>query len=129
MAGKHHKDPQQIGGFLQTHRTTSASSSGHKSQGERKRIQSNRYLHKSCSLITVATIFIECAKDSKKLLLVSIPLSFHEMSSKDCLIFHESKNLLSLPHTEVFMHLRIVSGLSLAVPTDEITYTAKRFSN
>lgn len=93
-----------------------------------ERSPSDRYLHKSCSLITVATVFIEHAKDSKKLLSVSIPLGFCEMSSKDCLRFHGSKNLPSLPHTEVFMHLGMVSGLSPAVPTDEITYTAERFS-
>lgn len=129
MAGKHHEDPQQIGVFLQTHGTTSGSSLGHKSWGQRKPIQSNRYFHNRCSCVTVATIFLEHAEGFRKLLFLSIPFSFHEMSSVDCPRFQESKNLLSLPYTQVFLYLRTVNGPNPELSRDEITHSAKDFPN
>ena len=76
----------------------------------------------------VATIFLEHAKGFRKLLFLSVPLSFHDMSSVECLRFHESKNLLSLPYTQQFLHLRTVSKWAkLCIIRDKITHATKDF--
>lgn len=87
MAEKYHKDPKQMGPFLQMHTSMLDLVRGHIPQrGNIPIMQTPPQKLKSLMSFNLSNSLEECAKDSKKKLLSAIGLlSFHQMSSKDTL--------------------------------------------